>query len=1020
MSKLSVLVLVLLLVAGVIGLAPAAHAMDTFVVDTDADTVPNGGCDATGDVNLCTLREAIQAANTNVNAGVVDEITFDAALTGATIELQLAYAGDDNASGDLDITEDVLINGDIGNDGTADVTVSALGIRSVTGTAAPVYNHDRVFEITDTDSGTALSVTLRGLTIRDGVAQPGEHGGGVAASFDETGDPALSLTLDNVLVTNNLAAPTAGPAFGGGVWIDEAELNVIDSTISGNVAQWGGGIAIDVVEGTSTLTIQRSTVSGNTTADGPGPPAFGGGISAWYTDVTIENSLITGNGDPSISILGPDGATLFGGTSPLVGGGVFVVSSTNDPPFASTVVTDSLIADNTARVDGGGGFIGAGPLDISGTTFDSNVVGDDAGGSTGGGGLSLSNTSGDITNSTFSGNSADAGAAILALGDGDGGGTTALAQRLSHTTIVGNGPVSTPPADTGAVQVYTVLGGTADLELFNSILESPPGQPTCQDNTGSEAIQTIGGNSDDDGTCNLGVTDQPETTQALGPLSDNGGMVAGDSPTQIVPTHALLPTAEGVDTALSTASTFAQFAPVTCPTVDQRGEPRPIDGDGDGSADCDRGAYERAAQPPPTSSPRTNIGVDKTGPAQVMEGGTADFVLTVTHVSGSSASNVELTDTFPTGLVPTAVDHPDCAISGQDVTCAFGTFTAGQSEVVTVTADATTQGTHTNTACVRTTTTDTDATDDCDDHEIVVNTVDRLGGPERITTAVAGSQEVFDDGAANAVVLTRSDEFPDAQAGTPLAVDRDAPLLLSEPSALNPTTEEEILRVLPAGGTVYLLGGPVALSQAVEDRVAELGFVPVRLGGENRFGTAVEIASELGDPTDLLIANGGSFAEAIVAGAAATTVDGGAAVLLTSGVSVPPETAAYLDGRADAPSLTAIGSDAAAAFSEAPAILGDTPSDLAVSVATTYFANPAAMGVATDAVFADGLTGGAIVNRPGIGPGPILLTPTDTLPDVLATYLEANRDTIGRLLIFGGPAAVSAEVEEQINAILAG
>src|SRR5690606_29693273 len=148
----------------------------------------------------------------------------------------------------------------------------------------------------------------------------------------------------------------------------------------------------------------------------------------------------------------------------------------------------------------------------------------------------------------------------------------------------------------------------------------------------------------------------------------------------------------------------------------------------------------------------------------------------------------------------------------------------------------------------------------------------------RIETSVEVSQEVFGDGEAGAVVLTRADDFPDAQAGAPLAVDRDAPILLTAPAALHPVTEAEIVRVLPEGGTVYLLGGTVALSEAVEDRLVELGFEVVRLGGVNRFATAAIIAGEgLGHPAVLLATNGGDFADSVVAGAAAPAAAAGGA-----------------------------------------------------------------------------------------------------------------------------------------------
>src|SRR5579884_1700253 len=88
--------------------------------------------------------------------------------------------------------------------------------------------------------------------------------------------------------------------------------------------------------------------------------------------------------------------------------------------------------------------------------------------------------------------------------------------------------------------------------------------------------------------------------------------------------------------------------------------------------------------------------------------------------------------------------------------------------------------------------------------------VTRLSGADRIATAIAVSTNAFPSH-ATAAVLARSDDFADALAGTPLAVAKNAPLLLTPPTTLDARVSAELQRVVPAGGTVYLLGGTVAL-----------------------------------------------------------------------------------------------------------------------------------------------------------------------------------------------------------------
>ena len=88
-----------------------------------------------------------------------------------------------------------------------------------------------------------------------------------------------------------------------------------------------------------------------------------------------------------------------------------------------------------------------------------------------------------------------------------------------------------------------------------------------------------------------------------------------------------------------------------------------------------------------------------------------------------------------------------------------------------------------------------------------VTTPVRLAGADRFGTANATAAAEFPNaGSAGAVVLARADNYPDALVGTALAAAKNAPLLFVSGS-LTPETQATIVHVLPAGGTVYLLGG---------------------------------------------------------------------------------------------------------------------------------------------------------------------------------------------------------------------
>ena len=122
---------------------------------------------------------------------------------------------------------------------------------------------------------------------------------------------------------------------------------------------------------------------------------------------------------------------------------------------------------------------------------------------------------------------------------------------------------------------------------------------------------------------------------------------------------------------------------------------------------------------------------------------------------------------------------------------------------------------------------------------------DRLAGANRIETAVQISQQFSE---ADTVVIARSDDYPDALAGAPLATSLDAPILLTPPHQLASSVAVEVQRL---GATeARLLGGTAALSTAVEAGLQQAGVTSIqRYAGSNRFETATQIAADLPDPS---------------------------------------------------------------------------------------------------------------------------------------------------------------------------
>lgn len=405
------------------------------------------------------------------------------------------------------------------------------------------------------------------LDLRESVSITGA-GAGLTIIDGDANDRLVDIVESAVVTISGLTLRNgrvpAGDTQGGGaiLWNEPVSgktlLLLVDGVaITGNSAGDGdgGGILIEQdAPASSTVTIRNSVISGNTMDDGDG-----GGLHLCCANlgVTITNSTIQDNVavEPMADGFNGEGggihhccndttltvrdSTIRDNTGPTQGGGIYtccgVALNTLLTIERSTISGNSALSTAPFRGNGGG-IAGQGAVTLINSTLSGNQAFRD------GGGL-LNDDVLVMRNVTFAGNEAARGGGFFERG-------SFLEEGL--TTTVGN-------------------------TLFVDNLVTGGGNGNCGAVSNVDPFVSEGGNLSSDATCPLvGTGDQTSVDVVIAPLGDYGG------PTQ---THGLPPESAAVDAGRDTA----------CQVVDQRGGPRPIDGNDDGSPRCDVGAFERGA-----------------------------------------------------------------------------------------------------------------------------------------------------------------------------------------------------------------------------------------------------------------------------------------------------------------------------------------------------------------------------------------------------------------------------------------
>ncbi|MCO8127225.1 cell wall-binding repeat-containing protein [Acidimicrobiia bacterium EGI L10123] len=216
---------------------------------------------------------------------------------------------------------------------------------------------------------------------------------------------------------------------------------------------------------------------------------------------------------------------------------------------------------------------------------------------------------------------------------------------------------------------------------------------------------------------------------------------------------------------------------------------------------------------------------------------------------------------------------------------------------------------------------------------------DRVAGADRFETAADIAAEL----GGTTAVLANGLRFPDALAISPGAHALELPVLLTLADSLH----EDAAAYIDANAvdTVIIVGGTAVVSQDIEDALAADGITVVRLAGDTRYESSVEIAEfhvTQGFTLDeVAMATGEDFADALAGGPYAAQM--GAPMVLTQTATLTPATAAFLTENCQAiDALSILGGTAAITgdveAAAAAAAQCDTNQSLAVSPADTTIA----------------------------------------------------------------------------------
>ncbi len=281
----------------------------------------------------------------------------------------------------------------------------------------------------------------------------------------------------------------------------------------------------------------------------------------------------------------------------------------------------------------------------------------------------------------------------------------------------------------------------------------------------------------------------------------------------------------------------------------------------------------------------------------------------------------------------------------------------------------------------------------------------RIYGSGRVETSIEAAAKLkkeLDVPKFDSMIVASGASYADALSGSWLSSVKSAPILL-----IDSKTEDKVAQYVKSNlsddGTVYILGGPGAVPESMEDKLDGLNVK--RLAGGDRYTTNLAILEETDTSgKDLLVCSGAGFADAL-------SVSSVGRPIMLVGHTLTEEQRAYLE-TAGFSKIYIIGGTGAVSVemnnslseyaSQMERVGGQNRFETSLNVAATFFPGHhdyMMMVYAKD--FPDGLSGGALAYHYD---APVILAMTSNV-----TAASSFRGLAGaaRSITMGGPSLIS-------------